>query len=371
MVEENEEVVKIKSEEAEQFRCQNCGSEMTYNPNTETLLCETCQTTRSIDIEEFEVVENNLEEALSNSNINTIEINEESTLNEIVCKSCGSRSIFNGTVFASKCVYCGSSYVANVEISNYIKPEYIIPFKVDKQVANDKIIQWTKSKFYMNSKFKKEIKNDGLYGVYISYWTFDVSSFTSYVANRGDYYYVPVTRMVNGKRQTVMDRRTRWTRVKGDLNHWFDDVLVPAVNNKIPSIYEQSEFFNTKELVPYDEQYISGFLAMKYEVELSQGWEIGKNVVFQDIEGLIKRQIGGDVVAGLQMNPVLSNGTFKHVILPLWLSGHTYKDEIYTFIVNGQNGSVSGKYPLDALRIALTILACIILFIAVYFLINV
>ncbi len=362
-----EENVKVKSEEAEQFRCQNCGDEMTYNPATETLFCETCQTTRKIDVEEYEVVENNLEDALSNSNINTIEINNDSTLNEIVCKSCGSRSIFNGTVFATKCVYCGSSYVANVEISNYIKPEYIIPFKVERNVADKKIVDWANSKFYMNTKFKKEIKNDGMYGVYISYWTFDVSSFTSYTANRGDYYYVPVTRTINGKTQTTMQRRTRWTRVRGDLNHWFDDVLVPAVNNKIPSIYEQSEFFNTKELVPYDEQYISGFLAMKYEVELKDGWDMGKRIVFEDIEGFIKQKIGGDVVAGLQMNPILSDGTYKHVILPLWLSGHTYKDEIYTFIVNGQNGTVSGKYPLDALRIIITVVLVTILFIALYY----
>ncbi len=362
-----DENVSIKSKEAEQFRCDNCGSEMTYNPQTETLYCESCHSTKHIEVEEFQVVENNLEDALSNHRVNTIEINSESNLNEIVCKSCGSRSIFNGTVFATKCVYCGSSYVANVEISNYIKPEYIIPFKIEKQVADTKIVEWAKSKFYMNTNFKKSIKNDGLYGVYISYWTFDVSSYTTYVANRGDYYYVPVTRTVNGKTTTHMERRTRWTRVSGDFKHWFDDVLVPAVNNKIPSIYEQSQYFNTKDLVPYDQQYISGFLAMKYEVELNQGWDIGKGIVFQDIEEFIKQKIGGDVVAGLQMNPVLSDGTYKHVILPLWLCGYTYKDQIYTFIVNGQNGRVSGKYPLDVLRIVITVILAVVIFTLIYY----
>ncbi len=349
-----EENVKVKSQEAEQYRCENCGSEMTYSPETNSLYCEACDSTKNIEVEEFEIIERDLFKTLEKFEENTIEINEDSIINEVVCQSCGARSIFNGQVFADKCVYCGSAYVLSVDVDNYIRPEYIIPFSIEKTLADEKIVTWAKSQFYMNSKFKKNIQNDGLYGVYISYWTFDIDTVTPYKAQRGDYYYVTVR---NSKGGTSRQRRTRWRNVSGTYKEWFDDLLVPAVNNKIPSIYEQSEKFDTSVVLPYDEQYITGFLAMKYEVELEAAWEIGKGICKDKIESKIKREIGGDEVRNLRMSPDFSDITFKHVLLPLWLCGYTYKDKIYTFIVNGQNGSVTGKYPLDALRITLTIIA--------------
>ncbi len=347
-----EGTTKIEVMDGLQFRCQNCGSEMVYNPETETLHCDTCDTTKEIEVEDFSIIENDFHKAIEKLEKSKVKITKDSIINEVECKGCGARSIYNGTVFSDKCVYCGSSYVVLVEEGDYIKPEYVVPFKIEKNVADRRISTWAKSKFYMNSEFKKTLRTDGMYGVYISYWTFDTNTVTPYSARRGDYYYVKV----NKSRQ----RKTRWKNVKGTHSEFLDDVLVPGISAKIPNIAEQSARFDTSFAVPYDEQYISGFLAMKYDIELEAAWEIGKDICKERIELHIKEEIGGDTVANLKMAYNMSDITFKHVILPLWLNGFTYKDKVYTFIVNGQNGSVTGKYPLDVLRIILTVVVLIL-----------
>ncbi len=366
MLDELNENVKIKSKESEQFRCQNCNGEMIYDPKTKTLHCEICDSIREIEVTEFQVIENDFQSALKNLDINTLEITKDSYVNEVVCKSCGARSIFNGTVFADKCVYCGSAYVANVENSSYIKPEYIVPFKIDKQKADEKVYQWAKSRFYMNSKFKKNLKTEGLYGVYISYWTFDANTVTLYTARRGDHTSKPTTTVSNGKATVMVQQDTSWKNISGTHTEWFDDILVPAVNNKIPGIYEQSNIFKSSEIVPYDGRYITGFLAMKYEVELKQAWEIGQKLCSEKLKMKITSKIGGDVVENLNISPSFTDITYKHVLLPLWLCGYTYKGEIFTFIVNGQNGGVTGKYPLNYFKVALTGIVIVLWFVIIW-----
>ncbi len=355
-----EESVIIGSLDGLQFGCQNCGSEMVYNPEKGTLHCDTCDTTKEIEVEDFQIIENNFHEALEKLEQSRVQITKESVINEVECRGCGARSIYNGTVFADKCVYCGSSYVVLVEGGDYIKPEYVVPFKIEKKIADNKIGSWAKSKFYMNAEFKKTLRTDGMYGVYISYWTFDTNTVTPYTAKRGDYYYVKV--------KDSRQRRTRWKKVRGTHREFFDDILVPAVSEKIPNITEQSARFDTSLAVPYDEQYISGFLAMKYDLELEAAWKIGQDICRDRITLRIKEEIGGDVVDNLKIAPNLTDVTFKHVILPLWLNGFTYKDKVYTFIVNGQSGSVTGKYPLDMLRVGLSIALLIFWCLAIWFL---
>ncbi len=355
----NSENINIERLDGMQFRCQNCGSEMVYSPEMNSLFCEACNSTKEIEIGEFKIIENDFKEALEKKGRFNVHIDKESVVNEVECSGCGARSIYNGEVFADKCVYCGSSYVVTVEGGDYIKPEYVIPFKIDKKEADKKIANWAKSQFYMKSDFRKSLRNDGLYGVYISFWTFDVNTTTPYSAKRGVYI-----------EDNAVERNIKWSGVTGTSKVFFDDILVHAVGNKVPNISEQSNSFDTTLALPYNEEFISGFIAMKYEIDLEQAWEIGKEICNERIKVNIKEEIGGDEVRELKISPSMSDVTFKHVILPIWLSGFTYKDQVYTYIVNGQTGRVSGKYPLDTVRVALTIVALVLWLVTIWLMMN-
>jgi len=49
--------------------------------------------------------------------------------------------------------------------------------------------------------------------------------------------------------------------------------------------------------------------------------------------------------------------TFKHVLLPVWLAAYKYRGETYRFVVNGRTGRVQGERPYSKGKIALAVLA--------------
>ncbi|MEM8486403.1 MAG: hypothetical protein AAF564_12700, partial [Bacteroidota bacterium] len=71
--------------------------------------------------------------------------------------------------------------------------------------------------------------------------------------------------------------------------------------------------------------------------------------------------IGGDEQRILYKDTSYSNITFKHILLPIWISSYRYKGEIYRFMVNGQTGEVQGQRPWSKLKIAAAIFGGLLL----------
>jgi len=60
----------------------------------------------------------------------------------------------------------------------------------------------------------------------------------------------------------------------------------------------------------------------------------------------------------------LSDETFKHILLPVYISSYRYNAKDYHFYINGQTGTISGTHPYSFWKIFFLILF-IILIIAV------
>jgi len=52
--------------------------------------------------------------------------------------------------------------------------------------------------------------------------------------------------------------------------------------------------------------------------------------------------------------------TFKHALLPVWISAYRYGGETYRFLVNARTGEVQGERPYSWIKIALAIAAGLI-----------
>ena len=53
--------------------------------------------------------------------------------------------------------------------------------------------------------------------------------------------------------------------------------------------------------------------------------------------------------------------TFKHILLPVWLSSYRYKDKVYRFLVNARTGEVQGERPYSAAKIAALVITVIVI----------
>ena len=66
----------------------------------------------------------------------------------------------------------------------------------------------------------------------------------------------------------------------------------------------------------------------------------------------VKFDIGGDHQRVSNINTTISDVTFKHILLPVWLAAYKYRGKTYRFVVNGQTGKVQGERPYSAWKIA-------------------
>ena len=108
-------------------------------------------------------------------------------------------------------------------------------------------------------------------------------------------------------------------------------------------------------LEPYLPQYLAGFRAEAYQVDLDQGFVEARALMDRQIERDVKFDIGGDQQRVHRIDTAINNVTFKHILLPVWLAAYKYRGQTYRFVVNGQTGRVQGERPWSTWKIVFAI----------------
>jgi len=125
-------------------------------------------------------------------------------------------------------------------------------------------------------------------------------------------------------------------------------------------IAQRLEPWDLKNLVPYRDEYLSGFVAESYQVDLPQGFDIARGIMDGFIRQSICQDIGGDHQQIGSVNTRYDNITFKHTLLPIWISAYRYRERVFRFLVNARSGEVQGERPYSVWKITLVILAAIL-----------
>ncbi len=364
-----EESVISKTNQAEVI-CKQCGAKLVFKPGTTHLKCEYCGAENEIHVEPTVIEEMDFDKFISEHS-DTLPKHQVSTVR---CEACGAQTTFDSNVVSELCPFCGSVLVIkNSEVQNIIKPWSVLPFKIDAQKAFADFRLWLKKLWFAPSKLRKyATQQEKLKGLYIPYWTYDSNTTTQYKGMRGIDYTETVTYTTTENGRTVTKTRpvtkTRWTPVSGTVQVNFDDILVLA-SKSLPQKYtDKLEPWNLSELLPFDEKFLSGFRTETYQVDVKEGFEIGKEKMNTLIREAIRQQIGGDHQQINSMNVKHENVTFKNILLPVWISAYRYKNKVYQFLVNGQTGEVQGERPWSWAKITLAVLAgLIIIGIIIYF----
>ncbi len=204
-------------------------------------------------------------------------------------------------------------------------------------------------------------KGRKMQGIYVPYWTFDADTRSRYSGERGTIYYETRTVTRDGKRVQQRVAKVRWTPARGRVARFFDDVLVLASRSLPKRNTDALEPWDLSALVPYQPQYLAGFRAEAYSVELKDGYEEARARMDRIIERDVRFDIGGDQQRIHGIDTEISDVTFKHVLLPVWLAAYKFRGKTYRFVVNGQNGRVQGERPYSAIKIAVALLAGLII----------
>jgi hypothetical protein len=284
------------------------------------------------------------------------------------CESCGAESTLDENVSSDLCPFCGTSMVLTEHTQRLIKPQGVLPFKVKSDEAHDAFRKWLGSLWFAPNDLKEYARREGrLAGMYLPYWTFDTESTTTYRGQRGEYYY-ETERYTDseGNTKTRRVRRTRWYPARGTVHVSFDDVLVVASEGLPRSYLRKLEPWDLDDLRPYADEYLSGFRTESYTVELDAGYRIAQERMQPRIDQTIRRDIGGDTQRISSKNTTYDETTFKHILLPVWLTAYRYSDAVYRIMINARTGEVQGERPWSVIKIALAVTAALLIVLAVY-----
>jgi DNA-directed RNA polymerase subunit RPC12/RpoP len=342
---------------SEGFKCPGCGAQLAWNPAANAMTCEHCGQKQGVAVATGGIRSIPLEEGmrLAQRGLGT-------PVQTIGCKECGATVNVGAGERTTKCPFCGSLQVLGQDTdANAIRPESLLPFGVTKQVANERFAVWLKSRWFRPNDLARMGKVEEMGGVYVPYWSFDSAVRSQWSAERGYYYYENEAYEetdANGNRQTRTRQmqRTRWEPASGGRDDYYGDVLVCAGKGLPEALAAKFVSFDVAKLVPYRPEFLAGWRAESYALDLMPGWEVGQGIIARSQEQRCAKDVGGDTSRALSVSNQYAQTAFKHVLLPVWIAAYRYRGKVFRFLVNGQTGEIVGDAPLSVAKIALFVL---------------
>lgn len=355
-----QEYLAEKADQKE-IKCKGCSASLVFKPGTTMLGCEYCGAENEIAFKHEPIEELDFEKFLAdflNNKSNTV------TVNVVRCDNCKAQTELKPNIVADHCDFCGSPIaVKNASSCTLIKPKSLLPFAIDQQKAFEEFRTWVNKLWFAPNDLKKYANNaERLAGLYIPYWTYDAETSSQYTGMRGVNRTESYTAYENGKPVTRTRTRIDWYPASGYVDQHFDDVLVIGSKSLPKSYAESLEPWDLNNLIPFDEKFLSGFKTESYQVDLKDGYDESKQKMEVVIRNLVKKHIGGDHQQITTLSVTHSDVTFKHILLPIWISAFLYHNKSYRFMINGRTGEVQGERPYSGWKITffvLTILAII------------
>lgn len=341
--------------------CPACGAEAQWNPGKSALVCSYCGTVSAAELATDGSLIKEHDLALALRSLPSEKRGWEQDRVPVQCQSCRAISLFDSTRVAQRCDFCGSpAIVPYSETRAPFVPESVLPFRIAETQIREHLRVWYGTRWFAPNRLKRAALTDTLHGLYIPYWTFDAAVSADWTAEAGHYYYETQTFRENGRLQTRQVRKIRWEPAAGHLDHFFDDELVSATRGVHPTLLSQVEPFPTSELVPYDPGYVSGWVVEQYQIDLIAAAERARQQMDEKLRALCAEQVPGDTHRNLSVQADYSGQTFKHLLVPVWVIGYTYGSRTFQVLTNGSTGTIAGEHPYSWIKIALAVLAVIV-----------
>ena len=328
----------------QEYKCPCCGGAIAFDSTIQKMKCPYCDT--EFEMETLKNYDNELknepvEDMRWDSTVGAQwQEGESDGLRSYVCKSCGGEIVGDENTAATACPFCGNPVVMMGRLSGALKPDYVIPFKLDKKAAKAALLKHYGGKKLLPKVFQDENHIDEVKGIYVPFWLFDADADASirYQATRvrvwsdRDYNY----------------RETSFFSVVRGGTIGFQRVPVDGSTKMPDDLMESIEPFDFSEAVDFQTAYLAGYLADKYNVDAEQSIGRANERIKQSTADAFAATVQGYTTVMPEATSIrLQNGRAKYALFPVWLLNTTWNGKKYTFAMNGQTGKMVGDLPLD------------------------
>lgn len=325
-----------------QYKCSNCGADMTFDTESGKLHCDSCGNKEEISSSSHtddDPSHDSDNEYDDNFEFGQTEVSDEDA-SEFQCNNCGAVLLTDKDTTATTCTFCNAPMILSERLSGSSAPAKVIPFSIDKNKAVSAFKTWCRNGLLTPKGFMTADRIKNMTGLYVPFWLYDLHSNGEATASclkvrkytRGDYIYTE-TKHYNVYRKVSLN----YSKVPADASAKLDDNLM-----------DKLEPFNYSDLRAFNMPYLAGYLAETYNYDSKELFPRIKKRVDEYTEKYIRSTITGySSVSFSNTNINIRNKKADYVLLPIWMVAYNYKDKDYVFAMNGQTGKVVGKPPLS------------------------
>lgn len=268
------------------------------------------------------------------------EAGETDGLRVYSCKTCGGEIVADLTTGATACPYCGNPVVLAGFFEGALKPDLVIPFKVDKKGAKEALQNHYKGKRLLPKVFKDQNHIEEVKGLYVPVWLFDADADANLQYR--------ATRLRTWSDSSYNYTETRHYAVLRGGGIGFENVPVDGSTKMDDALMESIEPYDIREAVPFKAAYLPGFLADKYDVDAEASMERANDRIRRSTEDAFRDTVVGyATVTPVNTNIALENGHAKYALYPVWILNTKWNNKKFTFAINGQTGKIAGDLPMD------------------------
>ena len=253
----------------------------------------------------------------------------------IQCDACGGSVVYDAEREAARCLFCGSTAVSPADLHEPVpRPDVAIPFEVSEHRAQAAFRRWATSSWWY-PKALRELTVE-LSAVMLPAWRFDADVETHWAGLRS-----AATR--SGVRPySGVDTRTA-------------RALVPASMGIAEGELAALGHFDERTTTDFD----ASASAVPFEMPALS--EVGalpiarQRMSAEHREAIAQREHLQRCRSSSKIDPTDA----RLLMLPVFIGSFRYRDLPWRFVINAQTGQITGRPPLDRLKIALVTLAIV------------
>ncbi|GAA4423824.1 hypothetical protein [Bremerella cremea] len=252
------------------------------------------------------------------------------------CTGCGAAMSYSAEAEALRCPFCGSTRLEKGVDHKVIAPSKVLPFKITEAESQQILREAIGKGFWRPPDLSEKAVIKNMVPVYVPYWVFSADVATNWTADTS---------------QTPFGASGDWYPLAGEHSNQYSGVLVGASGVLTPNETSQLCPFDMSQTVTPDQVDLDRYTVEQFNVARKYARPMARSA----LESLERSSVDAAYVPprsrNVQVNLRIQNMASEPMLLPIWIMAYQYKDVVYRFLVNGQNGRSTGHGPVSYHRL--------------------
>ena len=258
------------------------------------------------------------------------------------CPSCGGEILAEASTAATSCPYCGNPTIIQSQLSGSMRPQYIIPFKLDRNAATEAYRKFCKGKILLPKTFASSGTVEKLRGIYVPFWLFD-----SHVS--GDYSFLGETTTSHREGDYIVTLRRQFS-IRRSLEVGYTHIPTDASRNMPDDLMDSLEPYDYSQMREFSTSFLPGYLADRCDVFIDESSDRAKNRAVESAQNIAFSDARkGPYTSVLPYGSRVSfeKGEVHYAFLPVYILKVAWNGKNYLYAMNGQTGKFVGDLPVD------------------------